>query len=377
MNRVRNDRANGGRVEWWFRDTFALRAESGAHLGKNQHMRQHRLVQWPAWALRRACSAAMVMSLFASAGIGGNVWAQAFPNRPIKLVVPHAPGGNSDTFGRLLAQRLSERLGQQVVVENRSGAGGTIGSSSVARATPDGYTLLVADNGTHAIAKTLYGSKLQYDVVKDFSPITLAALFPTVLLVHPSVPAKTIGEFVALVKSQPGKLTFSSAGTGNGSHLALEMFTNAAGSLQMVHIPYKGGSPAIQALIAGEVQLTAVSVNTSLPHINSGRARALALSGSKRSQALPDLPTLSESGIAKAEVDNWLAVLGPAGLPADVVAKLNSEIAAVLNSPETRQRLAGLGLDVLASTPAQYSKVLDADVLSWGEAVRRSGASSE
>ncbi len=325
---------------------------------------------------RRSLMAALALVVFGAVG-SGSAGAQTFPNRPIKLVVPHAPGGNSDAFGRILAQRLSERLGQQVVVENRTGAGGTIGSASVARAAPDGYTLLVADNGTHAIAKTLYGVKLQYDVVKDFTPITLAALFPTVLLVHPSVPARTIGEFVALAKSQPGKLTFSSAGTGNGSHLALEMFTHSAGPLQMIHVPYKGGSPAVQALIAGEVQMTAVSVNTSLPHINSGRARALALSGTRRSPALPDLPTLSESGIAKAEVDNWLAVVGPAGMPAEVVARLNSEIAAALNTPETRQRLAGLGLDVLASSPTQYTKVLEADIVTWGEAVKRSGATSD
>ena len=303
-----------------------------------------------------------------------NAHAQAFPAKPIKLIVPHAAGGNSDAFGRILAQRLSDRIGQQVVVENRPGAGGTIASAFVARSAPDGYTLMVADNGTHAIAPTLYGSKLQYHVVKDFSPIMLAAMFPTVLLVNASVPARTAQEFVALAKAQPGKLTFSSAGTGNGSHLALELFRYAAGGLDMVHVPYKGGAPAIQALAAGEVQMTAVSVNTSLPHLKSGRVRALALQSSKRSPALPDLPTLAEGGINGAEADSWLAILGPAGIPADIVSKLNREIAATLNLPDIKERLAQLGLEVVASSVAQFQQLQERDVVKWGDAVRRSGA---
>ena len=168
-----------------------------------------------------------------------------FPSRPIKLIVPHAPGGNSDTFGRILALKLSKRIGQQVVVENRPGAGGTVGSALVSKTAADGYTLVVADNGTHAIAPTLYGAKLQYDVFKDFTPIMLAARFPTVIMIHPSVPAQNAREFVALAKSQPGKLTYSSAGTGNGSHLTVELFRAAADGLQMVHVPYKGGAPAV------------------------------------------------------------------------------------------------------------------------------------
>jgi tripartite-type tricarboxylate transporter receptor subunit TctC len=302
--------------------------------------------------------------------------AQAFPGKPIRLVVPHAAGGNSDAFGRILSQRLSERIGQQVVVENRPGAGGTIACGQIARSPADGYTLVVADTGTHAIAPTLYGKRLTYDVVKDFTPITLAANFSTVLLVHPSVPAKTPMEFVALAKSQPGKLTYSSAGVGNGSHLALELFRTAAGGLDMVHVPYKGGAPAIQALIAGEVQLTAVSVNTSLPHIKSGRARPLGIASSRRSPALPELPTFIESGIPF-EAENWLAILGPAGIPADVVARLNAEIGATLKLPEVRERLAGLGLEVVASTPAQYLQQLEPDVVKWGKAVKDSGAVAE
>ena len=302
--------------------------------------------------------------------------ATSFPTKPIKLIVPHAVGGNSDTFGRILAQKLSERIGQQVVVENRVGAGGTIAVAFTAKSAPDGYTLVVADNGTQSIGPALYGSRLQYDVFKDFSPIMLATTFPTVILIHPSVQAKTPKEFVALVKSQPGKFTFSSAGTGNGSHLALELFRSAAGGLDMVHIPYKGGAPAMQAMLAGDVQLTSVSVNTSIAHIQSGRAKALGLAATKRSSALPDVPTFFESGIPF-EAESWLAILGPAGIPPQVVAKLNSEIALALQLPDVKERLAKLGLEVVASSPAAYTQMLQADVPKWGKAVKDSGAVAE
>ena len=301
----------------------------------------------------------------------------AFPSRPIKLIVPHAPGGNADAFGRILAQYLTERIGQQVVVENKPGAGGTVAGGVIAKnTTPDGYTLMVADNGTHAIAPTLYGSKLTYDVFKDFTPITLAATFPTVILLHPSVPATTPAEFVALAKSQPGKLTYSSAGTGNGSHLTIELFRTAAGGLDMLHVPYKGGAPAVQALVSGEVQMTAVSANTALPQIQSGKARALGVASSKRSPALPDVPTFHESGIAF-EGDSWLGIVGPAGIPADTVAKLNADIAATLRQPDVQERLAKIGLVVVASTPAEFTSVLQRDVPKWGKAVKDSGATAE
>ncbi len=299
-----------------------------------------------------------------------------FPSRPIRLIVPQAPGGNSDTFGRILAQKLTDRLGQQVVVENRAGAGGTVGSALVAKAAPDGYTLVVADNGTHAIAPTLYGAKLPYDVYRDFTPITLAATFPTVIMIHPSVPARTVQEFVALAKSQPGKITYSSAGTGNGSHLTVELFRAAAGGLDLVHVPYKGGAPAVQALLSGEVQMSSVSVNTALPHIQAGTVRALGVASAKRSPALPEVPTFAENGIPF-EGDSWLAIMGPAGIPADVAAKLNQEIAAALREPETQERLAKLGLVVVASSQGGLTEILQRDVPKWGKAVKDSGAVAE
>jgi tripartite-type tricarboxylate transporter receptor subunit TctC len=295
--------------------------------------------------------------------------------KTLRVVVPHAPGGNSDAFGRVLAAKLTER-GQQAIVENRTGAGGTVGSESVARSAPDGTTILVADNGTHAVAPTLY-PKLPYNVFRDFTPIMLAANFPTVILVHPSLAARNARELIALAKSQPGKLTFSSAGTGNVSHLAQELFRLAAGGLDMVHVPYKGGAPAIQALIAGDVQMTAVSVNTSLPHIKSGKARAIAVASAKRAAALPDVPTLAEQGVKGAEAGGWLALLGPAGMPADSVARLHREITAALTSPDAKERLSAVGLEVVASTPEQYTEFLKGEVEKWGDAVRRSGARAE
>jgi tripartite-type tricarboxylate transporter receptor subunit TctC len=318
----------------------------------------------------------LIAALAACGALPAAAQTTPFPSKPIRLIVPHAPGGNSDTFGRMLAQKLSERVGQQVVVENKPGAGGTVGSALVSKAAPDGYTLVVADNGTHAIAPTLYGAKLPYDVFKDFTPITLAATFPTVIMIHPSVPAQNATEFVALAKSQPGKLTYSSAGTGNGSHLTVELFRAAAGGLDMVHVPYKGGAPAVQALLAGEVQLSSVSVNTALPHIQAGKVRALGVASSKRSPALPDVPTFAEAGIAF-EGDSWLAIMGPPGIPADVVAKLNQEIAATLREPETQERLAKIGLVVVASSPAELTKLLTTDVPKWGKAVKDSGAVAE
>lgn len=318
------------------------------------------------------------LSLFGAVAASNTLLAHAdtFPSRPIRIVVPQAPGGNSDTFGRILAQKLGERLNQQVIVENKPGAGGTLGSALVAKAAPDGYSLVVADNGTHAIAPTLYGAKLPYDVFKDFTPIMLGATFPTVIILHPSVPAKNVQEFVALVRGQPGKISYSSAGTGNGSHLTVELFRTAAGGLEMVHVPYKGGAPAVQALLAGEVQACAVSVNTAMPHINSGKARALGVASAKRSPALPDVPTFIENGIPF-QADSWLALMGPAGIPDDIAAKLNQEIAATLREPDTRERLAKIGLEVVASSGPGLTEVLQRDVPKWGKAVKDSGAVAE
>lgn len=299
--------------------------------------------------------------------------AAGYPSRPLRLIVPHAAGGNSDAFGRILGARLAERLGQQVVVENRAGAGGTVASESIARATPDGYLFMVGDNGTHAVAPTLF-AKLNYNVMRDFTPITLAASFPTVLLLHPSVPAKNTQEFIALVRANPGKYSFASAGTGNVSHLAQEIFRTVAGGLDMTHIPYKGGAPAVQALLAGDVTMTAVSANTALPHIRSGRARPFGVASDKRAAALPDVPTLAEAGLKGAEAGAWLAIFAPPGLPRDIVSVLNREIVATLNLPEVRERLSAIGLEVIGSSAEHLTAYLPGELEKWGRAVRISGA---
>lgn len=306
----------------------------------------------------------------------GIAFAADFPEKSIRLIVPGAAGGNSDTFARILAQKLSERIGQAVVVENRGGAGGTIASQMTAKSAPDGYTLIVADTGTHAIAPTLYSSRRTYDVIKDFTPITLAVTFPIVILSNTSLPSSNAKDLISLIKAQPGKFSYSSGGAGNGSHLVMEMFSAAVGDLKMVHIPYKGGAPAVQALMANDVQFTAISVGTAMPYVNAGKAHAIAIASRKRSLAMPDVQTFLEAGVPL-EADNWLAILAPAGLPPDIAKKLHAEITATLMAPQVRERLSGIGLDVVASSPGELNKFLLSEMAKWGKAVKDSGAVAE
>jgi len=328
--------------------------------------------------LRRGLPAAgLAMALALAASLPGAALAADYPSRPITLVVPQAPGGNADYVGRLVAQKLGEKIGQTVVVENKPGAGGTIGTASVARSAPDGYTLVLADTGTHSIAPELYGKSLQYDVFKSFTPVTWVAQFPAVLLLHPSVPADTPQEFVKLVREHPGQYNYGSAGVGNGSHLAQDLFLHAAGDMKMVHVPYKGGAPAIQALVTGEVQMGSVSVNTALPFLKSGRVKALAVPSFKRSDTIPDVPTLREAGIEGAESDNWFAVLGPAGMDAQVVGRLNDALVQALHDADLAAKFKEVGVDVVARDGQAFTQMLAEDEKKWGEAVRRSGASAQ
>jgi tripartite-type tricarboxylate transporter receptor subunit TctC len=326
---------------------------------------------------RRAIQACSVLALgVAFPLLSGIARSADFPEKSIHLIVPGAAGGNSDAFARILAQKLSERVGQGVIVENRGGAGGTIAAQMTAKSAPDGYTLVVADTGTHAIAPTLYSPRLLYDVIKDFTPITLAVTFPIVVLAHPSLPASNAKDLIALIKSQPGKFSYSSGGTGNGSHLVMEMFSAAAGDLKLVHVPYKGGAPAVQALMANDVQLTAISVGTAMPFVKSGKARAIAVASRKRSSAMPDVQTFLEAGVPL-EADNWLAILGPAGIPPDIAKKLHADITATLLLPQVRERLSAIGLEVVASSPAELNKMMVTEVTKWGKAVKDSGAVAE
>jgi tripartite-type tricarboxylate transporter receptor subunit TctC len=301
---------------------------------------------------------------------------QGFPNKPIKLIIPHAAGGNSDTFGRILAQKLSERIGQQVIVENKVGAGGTIAVAFTAKAPADGYTLVVADNGTQSIAPGLYGPKLQYDVFKDFSPITLAATFPAVILIHPSVEAKTPKEFVALVKSQPGKFTFSSAGTGNGSHLALELFRSAAGGLNMVHIPYKGGGPAVSAVLANEVDILITNTSTVLAQIQAGKLVPLGTTTLKRTPVLSSVASISET-IPGYELNTWYGLFGPAGLPKNIALRLNQAFIQCLNSPEIKQQLIALAYDPDPGSAEVLAALLKKDTAHWANVIKITGIKAE
>jgi tripartite-type tricarboxylate transporter receptor subunit TctC len=305
----------------------------------------------------------------------GLAWPQAYPAKPVRLIVPFPPGGSTDIVARIVAQKLGERLGQQVVVENRGGAGGTIGTEVVARAAPDGYTLGVGSTSTHAVAPSVY-AKLGYDPVKDFAPISLVAVSPYLLVVHPDVQVKSLQEFVAYVKARPGKLNYASAGTGSTTHLAMEMLKSAAG-LYIVHIPYNGNGPAGTAVIAGQVEALFGSLPAVLPHAKSGRVRPIAVGTPKRSPSLPDVPTVAESGFPGFDASLWLAIMAPAGTPPAVVDRLHREIVAVIGSPDAADTLAKAGAEPLTSTPAELAGMVKDGVGKYAKIVKQAGIKAE
>src|SRR5512144_2335881 len=275
------------------------------------------------------------------AGFAAGAWAQDYPTKPIRIVVPFPPGGATDLLARAVAQRLTEKWGQAVLVDNRPGAGGNIGSELVAKSAPDGYTLEMGTVGTHSINASLY-AKMPYDHVKDFVPIILVAGVPNVLVVNPALPVNSVQELVAYAKANPGKLNFASSGNGTSIHLSGELFKVMAG-VQMTHVPYKGSAPALQDLIGGQVQLMFDNLPPSLPQIKAGKLRALAVTTATRSPALPDLPTIAESGLPGFEASSWFGIVAPAGTPPAIVAKLNAEVAKWLASPEAQEKLLALG----------------------------------
>lgn len=304
-----------------------------------------------------------------------SLYAQTYPNKPIRFVVPYSAGGTSDIIARIIGQRLSERVGQQVVIDNRPGAGGNLGSDLVAKAMPEGYTILMGNVATHAINPSLY-AKMPYDAVRDFSPVTLVADVPTVLVVPLSVPAKSVQQLITLAKKTPGALNFASAGTGTTQHLAGELFKTMAG-INIVHIPYKGGGPAVTDLIGGQVSLMFPNIPLVLPYIKSGRLRALAVASSKRSSVLPDVPTVSESGLSGLEVATWFGVLGPAGVLKEVVMRLHDEIVGIVGSSETKERLTGIGADIVTSSPDEFSAYIKAEIAKWAKVIKASGARAD
>jgi tripartite-type tricarboxylate transporter receptor subunit TctC len=298
--------------------------------------------------------------------------APAYPTRPIRLVVPFPPGGATDILAREVAKHLTDAWGQSVVVDNRPGAGGNIGSELVAKAAPDGYTLEMGTVGTHAINASLY-SKMPYDHVKDFVPVILVAGVPNVLEVNPSVPVNSVQELIAYAKANPNKLNFASSGSGTSIHLSGELFKVMAG-VQMTHVPYKGSAPALQDLLGGQVQLMFDNLPPSLPQIKAGKLRALAVTSATRAPALPDVPTVAEAGLPGFEASSWFGVLAPAGTPPDIVTKLNAEIAKWLTSPEAKEKLAGVGANIAGGTPEDFARHIQAETAKWAKVVKESGA---
>ena len=292
--------------------------------------------------------------------------AQAWPMRqPIRFVVPYPPGGASDVTARLLSVKLTESLGQSFIVENRPGANGLIALENVAKSAPDGYTILMANLGPNAINPAVY-RKLPYDALKDFTPITLTSVVPLVVLVAPSMPVHNMKELVAYAKANPDKLTYASAGNGSANHLAGEMMKTMAG-FKMVHVPYKGDAPGLQDVVAGSVTVVFPTLIGGMPLIKAGLLRPIAVTSSKRSPAMPDLPTVAESGIPDFAAVSWGGVMGPAKLPPEIVAKLNSEIVRILKMPDVAAKLAAMGADIQASTPEEFALYLKNEVTKWGK----------
>ncbi len=301
----------------------------------------------------------------------GPAHAQTYPQKPVRIVVGVPAGGTTDVVARLVGQKLGEQMGQQVVIDNRGGAGGNIGAELVARSAPDGYTLFLATIGTMAINPSLY-SRMPFDTLRDFAAISQLTSMPQLLVVHPSVPVKNVKELIAYAKRRPGQLTFASGGSGTAIHLAGELFKTMAG-VDMVHIAYKGSSPAMTDLIGGQVSLMFDQILTSLPHVQSGRLRGLAVTTEKRSPAVPQIPTIAEAALPGYAVTTWHGLLAPAGTPRDVVNRLSSEAAKALQNPDVREKFASQGVDPISSTPEQFAALMKSELDKWRRVIAASG----
>ena len=299
---------------------------------------------------------------------------QIYPSRPIRLIVPFPPGGSNDIVARMVAAQLGERLGQQVVVDNRGGAGGVLGSDLAAKSPPDGYTLLLI-SVAYAFGPALY-KNLPYDPERAFAPVGILGSGAAALTVHPSLPVNTVQELIALAKAKPGTLNYASAGVGSLQHLACALFMIQAG-IDVVHVPYKGGGPAMADVIAGQAQIVMPSLIQVVPHIKSGRLRVLGTSGTRRSAVLPDVPTISESGVPGYEAHNWWGILAPAGTPAPVVEKLHKDLTSVLSSRETEKRFETEGAEVVRMTPAEFGRFISAELVKWSRVAREVGIKAE
>ncbi len=313
-------------------------------------------------ALAAACLAAFALST-------GAAHAQAWPGRqPIRIVIPYPPGGASDVTARTLATKLTDALGQSVVVENRPGANGIVALELVAKAPADGYTLLMANLGPNAINPVVY-KKLPYDAVKDFTPIMLTTLVPLVLVVNPELPVKDLPSLIAMARQSPGKIDFASAGNGASNHLAGELF-NAMAGIQTTHVPYKGDTPAMSDVMGGQVSMMFPTAIAAMPHLKSGKLRAIAVTSAKRVPSLPDVPTMSEAGVTGFEAVSWGGLMGPGNLPPEIVARLNTELQAILKMPDVVDKLQSLGAEVVATSPQAFATYLQAEIDKWGKVAR-------
>lgn len=301
--------------------------------------------------------------------------AQNYPSKPVRFVIPFAPGGSTDTLARAMGGKLSELLNQQVVIDNRPGANGDIGTGIVARAVPDGYTIVLGYIANFGIGPSLY-DKMPYDPVKDFAPVTQVAGASNILVIHPSLPAKNFKEFIAYSKANPKKVTFASASVASVGHLTGELLNDLAG-IDMVHVPYKGSGQAISDLVGGHIKVMISGMASTLPHVKSGKLRGIATTGARRTPATPDLPTIAESGFPGFEATSWFGVLAPAGTPRPVVARLNKDIIRALQDPAVAKRLTDVGFEITTGTPEQFATYIQAEIKKWAKVVKASGAKAE
>ena len=313
------------------------------------------------------------MGLLLCAGLAPLASAQTYPAKPIRLIIPFPPGGSNDIVGRMIAAQMNERLGQQVIADNRGGAGGIIGTEGAARSQPDGYTLLIVSIA-YAYNPALY--KLSFDPVASFTPVAMLGTGPNALAVHPSLPVKSARELIALAKAKPGQLIYASAGIGTFQHLSSELFRMMAG-INMLHVPFKGGGPAMIDVISGQSQISIGSLIQTLPHIRSGRLKALGTGGAKRVAALPDVPTIAESGLPGYEANNWWGMLAPAGTPPPIVKKLHTELTAILTSAETRKRFSNEGAETVNMAPDAFGTFIASEMVKWSRVVKEAGIKAE
>ncbi len=297
--------------------------------------------------------------------------AQSYPDKPIRLVAPSTPGDAPDVIARLIAVKLTAVLGQPVVVENRPGAGGVVGSEVVAKSLPDGYTLIMGNAGSHGINAAVY-ARLPYDIQRDFAPVTQVAVAPNIMVINPAIPAKTVAEFIAYAKSQPGKLSYASGGNGSSAHMSMELFKSMA-DLDIQHVPYKGSTPALTDLVAGQVAVFIGNIPPTVPLVKGGKLRALAVTTMARSQLMPELPTIHEAGLPGYETVAWFGVLAPAETPPAIVQKLSTEIGKIARSPDMRERLLAMGAEPVGGTPAEFKAVIDRDIAKWKPLAQKVG----